>query len=322
MSVEQIPASSSSVNSSTMASKASSKASKRPTKRPHAELEDKGPFHATNGMLIPDLSADNYQIYRFAPPRITNFPDISASRRAEKARLDKAEAAEYVDDGQDDWDEFAGSPEDYKTAGEGRMARCIASVFMQRAKRAYRAGRTWRSFEDEELAIDTQAAARAESDARKRKVLLAEALCGKSRLEVFDQIKERLCTEIFLEHYDETRLIGREDSIMALPPPVVDEIPEREKEKSVAGWSRPVNTGRYQIVDGRHGAKPRLEGHYLPLSRPQFNDDDDETTPATWAKPQVCSNCGTDRPNYLEDPRCPQCKTVEEDVDGSRDGID
>lgn len=233
--------------------------------------------YAANGMLIPPLTADTFQIYSFAPPTIQDFPEITADRRAEKVRLDKQDADAYIDDGADDWDDFSVTLAYDADHSEGTMARAIASVFMNRAKVAYRSRKSWAKFEDEELAVKTQAAARAGPDLAKRQILLDECLCERSRLQVFDRIKVRLCTEIFLEHYNERRLAARRDSLMTAK----EEYPDAEK--LLLGWDR-----FHAKWKGSQSIKP-------------------------WPK-DICSNCGTARPNYLEDPECPQCKTIEEAV--------
>ena len=140
------------------------------------------------------------------------------------------------------------------------MARGIASIFTNRAKKAHISRKiSWNKFEDEEVAIHTP----------------RDVLCNTSRLQVFDQIKERLCNEVFLEHYDSKRLAARQDSVMPPSlPGAKDVIPAQEKE--VVGWDSwtPIYKGTERIKNS-------------------FD--------------KVCSNCGADR---TDDPKCPVCKTA------------
>lgn len=238
----------------------------RPLKRPRLDAsQESEPFYADSGILVPSFTAGTFQIYNWMYPPIKNFPDIIASRRVEKKRLEDAFRAVYFDDGSDDRSEFAMTLADDAHYGAGAMARSIASTCMNRAKKAHSIRKiSWARFEDEELAIKTR----------------EYGLCGKSRLQVFNQIKERLCNEIFLEHYDPRRLAARQDSVMPIILPGAKEvIPDEEKE--VAGWD---------------GSAPILKG----------SEDADHA----WGR--RCSNCGTDRPNRLEDPKCPVCKTLED----------
>ena len=126
-------------------------------------------------MLVPSLSAEKFRIYNWMHPTPKNFPDITASRIDEKKRLDGATF--FSDDGADDWSMFADDLE----LGGSAMARGIASIFTNRAKKAHISRKiSWNKFEDEEVAIHTP----------------RDVLCNTSRLQVFDQIKERLCNEV------------------------------------------------------------------------------------------------------------------------------
>jgi hypothetical protein len=79
----------------------------------------------------------------------------------------------------------------------------IALNFVKRAKRAFRAGRSFASFEQEELAIDSKAGANAIKDPFERAIALKSALDNNTRLYVYEQLKVRLCHEIWLEPYPE-----------------------------------------------------------------------------------------------------------------------
>lgn len=120
--------------------------------------------------------------------------------------MDEKEKAEDHDDGSDDWSSF---PDPSFFVGHGGMFdshnnsiyHSIARVFVNRAKRAFRAGRPWWDFENEELSINPRSEAEAEPDPARRRYLVKTILDPQTRLDVFNAIKVRLCNEIWLEEY-------------------------------------------------------------------------------------------------------------------------
>ncbi|KAF2213234.1 hypothetical protein CERZMDRAFT_96897 [Cercospora zeae-maydis SCOH1-5] len=286
-------------DSPTMSTKAGERPAKR-QKRADNDSRDRKPEHndhtksnrprcARNGMILPSFSPTEFPIYRWDAPAMnfSTFPDISSSRRAEKARKDDLERRTYIDDGADDWYAFEGQIASYTDPGEkdhGQMARSIASTFIIRAKVAHWKSRSWAIFEDEELAVRTQAAARAEPDPVMRQELLDGSLCEVSRLQVFELIKERLCNEIFLEKYDHQRLAeerDRKDSVLypLSHPGQTQVFPQRriaqrqhvpEGEKVVRSFQneREPTIGAFRVSD-RDG---RVSNHHLPVSMPQYRD--------------------------------------------------
>lgn len=246
---------------------------------------------ARNGMILPSFSPENFLIGRWNPPAMdfSSFPNISAGRRAEKARRDDLDRRIHVDDGSDDWYAFEGRVASYTEPwgkDNGQMARAIASNFMNRAKVAHWASRKWADFEDDELTIRTQAAAHAEPDPVKRMELLADSLCEVSRLEVFELIKERLCNEIFLEVYDHKRLASerdREDSVLyaiahpgrtrVFPQAQRQQIPEGEKTVRTFQPQPQSTIGTFSASDKDR----RAANHRLPIFTAQYKDAEEQT---------------------------------------------
>jgi hypothetical protein len=110
----------------------------------------------------------------------------------------------------DDWHDFCGLESDLFS--DLRLKTSIGLNFVSRAKRAYRAGRSWTSFELEELAIDSRAGARALKDPREREIALSSSLSNSLRLYVFHELKIRLCHEIWLHAYPEDDVASMRDS--------------------------------------------------------------------------------------------------------------
>jgi hypothetical protein len=147
-----------------------------------------------------EFSAARFHIYEWQRPIPTDFLNLSDELKAAKALVDAGEGE--VDDAPelDDWHEFCGTdmmllPIPLKMG--------IALNFVKRAKRAFRAGRSFASFEQEELAIDSKAGANAIKDPFERAIALKSALDNNTRLYVYEQLKVRLCHEIWLEPYPE-----------------------------------------------------------------------------------------------------------------------
>jgi hypothetical protein len=148
----------------------------------------------------PALSTARFHIYQWERPIPTDFLNLSDEWKAAKAYVDAEEGKRDDAPELDDWYEFVGTdnmllPIPLKTG--------IALNFVSRAKRAYRAGRSFASFEQEELAIDSKAGANAIKDPFERQLALRDALDNDTRLYVYEQLKVRLCHEIWLEPYPE-----------------------------------------------------------------------------------------------------------------------
>jgi len=158
--------------------------------------------NATTQCILPSFSMEMFTIYPWQVPKPRlpkDFFNLSADKRGWKAGVDVAEGEAYVEDGSDDWQEFAGNPVDYDTSTQ--FYSCIARVFVNRAKRAFRAGRPWNDFASDEYFIDTQSKAMTEQDPSRRKLLLEETLENDVRIEVFEAVAARLCNEIWLQPY-------------------------------------------------------------------------------------------------------------------------
>lgn len=186
----------------------------------------------------PTFAPDKFAIYHWEIPRPRDFLNLSESRKAWKRRTDEQEKATDIDDGSDDWEEYA----------DDRDKHCVGRTFVNRAKRAFWRGKTWEEFEDQERRIDSEART-ASGPATPYQ------LDNAFRLEVFDSLKRRLCEEIWLEPYKDppglVRLpIPRSDSPMASAGGAdakrfvagtggrLLEPSEEEAERGVVSWSR------------------------------------------------------------------------------------
>lgn len=175
---------------------------------------------APDGTAVPSFATEHLAIYHWPAPNPTqsDCSALSQSRRSWKEKQDKADAKldqELFADDADDWSEFAGDPSLYDELERSQREFCIARTFINRAKRAFRAGKAWKSFEAEEEAMDSSQAPQAEKDPGRRKTRLGEDLDNGVRLAVFDGLKERLCNEIWLEKYIPTAAFDCGDSKMA-----------------------------------------------------------------------------------------------------------
>jgi len=148
----------------------------------------------------PEFLAARFHIYEWERPVPTDFLNLPDDWKAAKALVDAAEGARDDAPELDDWHEFCGTdlmllPIPLKTG--------IALNFLTRAKRAFRAGRSFASFELEELSIDSKAGANSIRDPVERAIALRSALDNNTRLYVYEQLKVRLCHEIWLQPYPE-----------------------------------------------------------------------------------------------------------------------
>ncbi|KAF2161127.1 hypothetical protein M409DRAFT_59390 [Zasmidium cellare ATCC 36951] len=137
----------------------------------------------------------------------------------------------YGDDGADDWDDFAGNPNLYPKPGD--LERAVGST-LNRAKSAFRANKSWEQFEADEEALSSMRMAMLEHDPERHKILLRECLNNDLRLKVFNQLKERLCTEIWKREY-----VPTVEAAVPLQPPSA-----RTKKDSKVTFSNEVAEGR------------------------------------------------------------------------------
>lgn len=157
-------------------------------------------------------------IYFWQSPRPVDFLNLSDTRRAWKTQTDAEEAASDVDEGLEEWDAIADTADILKTIDELRGL--IARTCVIRAKRAFRAGKTWKSYAQVEI--------RAESE------------IDDLRLPIFEAISPRLCNEIWLEAYPglQEELEARRDSKL-----VEEEV--RDAGKDLAGTG--CTFGEYEV---------------------------------------------------------------------------
>ncbi|KAM0709219.1 hypothetical protein Q7P35_003256 [Cladosporium inversicolor] len=174
-------------------------------KRPATPEANVQRFMTEDELLQPHKLA----IYHWEP-RPKDFLNLSEEMKAVKARADAA--AGEMDDAPelDDWHEFCGLESDLFP--NLHLKTSIGLNFSSRARRAFRAGRSWASFELEELAIDSRAGARALEDPREREIALSSSLSNSLRLYVFQELKVRLCHEIWLQPYPEDGVAPMRDS--------------------------------------------------------------------------------------------------------------
>jgi hypothetical protein len=156
------------------------------------------------------LQPRRLHIYHWPQPLPKDFLNLSEEMKAAKARADAAEGENDLDPELDDWHEFCGLESDMFPGLPLKTS--IGLNFASRAKRAMRAGRSWASFEREELAIDSRAGARALKDLHERDIALSSSLSNSLRLYVFHQIKLRLVEEIWLQPYPEEDVASMRDS--------------------------------------------------------------------------------------------------------------
>lgn len=167
-------------------------------------------LHAPSGTIIPSFDSQTFAIYFWPCPKPRDFTRLTPAQRKWKDATDRNDPLLFSDSElADDWSNFAGDAYDYPQPGireklsKGNAREyAIASTFVARAKRAFLAGKSWEQFETEEEDIDSQVAAlEKEPDRNKWQTTLDEALSNSLRLAVFDQLKQRLCNEIWLQPY-------------------------------------------------------------------------------------------------------------------------
>lgn len=153
----------------------------------------------TRKFTLPAFSPDTFFTYHWPSPPPLKFPAISDTHRTWKNKRDQFEAETDQDNGADDWLDFAGDPVGYESIE--RFLFCIAGTFLARAKRAFRAGRSWPHFEKTEREIEPNAEVKLIENPAKKALWMGETLDNELRLAIFDVIAHRLCTEIWLQDY-------------------------------------------------------------------------------------------------------------------------
>ncbi|KXT14439.1 hypothetical protein AC579_8372 [Pseudocercospora musae] len=181
------------------------KTAKAPKKaRPNVMASPKQPKQRELRPRTARFSAATLVIYTWPPPNPPrSFLNLSESNRRWKNRKDEEERMTDFDDGADDWEGYDGDANLYD--GPEGLVSAIASTFVKRAKRAFWKGHSWADFEAAELGFDLKEAVEATDDELERRFREFEPLSNDLRLDVFDQIKERLCNEIWLEQYAPSR---------------------------------------------------------------------------------------------------------------------
>jgi hypothetical protein len=184
------------------------KSRKKPTKKAAAEASSRRRRPATPENNIQNVVSEDpllrpakLRIYNWDHPIPTDFLNLPDDVKAAKASVDAMEGHNDLDPELDDWHEACGL--ESSLFPDLPLKSSVGLNFISRAKRAYRAGRTWMSFETEELAIDSRAGARAFKDPHQRAIALSSSLSNSLRLYVFEQLKVRLCHEIWLQPYPE-----------------------------------------------------------------------------------------------------------------------
>lgn len=223
----------------------------------------------------PQLQPAKLAIYIWEYPRPTNFLNLSESRKAWKAAIDAEQGLDDLDPELDDWHEFCGVVSDI--VSELPLKSSIALNFASRAKRAFRAGRSWESFEQEELSINSEAGVKATKDPYERKIALETVLDNELRLYVFEEIKVRLCHEIWLQPYPEPdtssndgeRVVQKKDSVISTAATTPN--PASTDQKGTASFSE--QPAALKLSDGETSkqvrTRPELPGGDRELHQPQ-----------------------------------------------------
>lgn len=148
----------------------------------------------------PAFAANSFMLNGF-PRRLPE--DVGELHAKWENRQDHAATADiietYGDDDADDWNDFAGNPKLYPEPGD--LERAVGSAFVNRGKAAFRANKSWEQFEENEEATNSMRAAMLEHDPDRHKLLLKECLDNDLRLSIFNQLKPKLCAEIWKEKY-------------------------------------------------------------------------------------------------------------------------
>jgi hypothetical protein len=247
-------------------------AERAPTEAPSKRNRPSTPQDNIQRFMTKDqlLQPGKLMIYDWDYPIPKDFLNLSKDLKAAKARVDVFEGENDRDPELDDWHEFCGLEADL-FPGSLPLKSSIGLNFTSRAKRAYRAGRSWTSFELEERAIDSRAGARALIDPVQRDIALSSSLSNTLRLYVFEEIKVRLCHEIWLQPYPEAEVASMRDSAIgtAAPTPAASDktalelaaqrmasLPDRLR-TMVPGTALPIRT------------QPELPGRDRELHQPE-----------------------------------------------------
>ncbi|EGP90352.1 unnamed protein product [Zymoseptoria tritici ST99CH_3D1] len=180
---------------------------------------------------LPSFSAQLLQIYHWPWPARSPSANYRMYKEAVDAQYASGTFVESNDEhialsdkipsdpDADNWDDFSNVIFDnYGSVKE--FHHCVAAIFVSRAKRAFRAGKSFAEFHDEELAIDTDRARALETDPGRCQLHMELNLSNDLRIAILARIQERLCQEIWLQPFD---------------PSAVSEIRQDARWESVAG---------------------------------------------------------------------------------------
>lgn len=233
-----------------------------------------GPDNTTN----PAHAASSFMLAGWPRTPIKTPDEIQAQWAATKggqaATIDVIET--YLEDDADDWEDFAGNPALYPKPRD--LEKAIGSAFVNRAKYAFRMSKSWERFEFEEEAIDSMQAARSEQDSQRQNKLLAECLDNDLRLRVFEELKERLCRDIWHERYEPAAkeeqappaVRVKKDSKVSTVSWAPDE-PEWEEEEKEEEVEEVPELDEYSVV----GWDTRVSGRCAIWHRPDGQAGDD-----------------------------------------------
>lgn len=207
------------------------------------------------------FDADKLAVYFWQSPHPKTFLNLSASQKAWKERVDQEDAMIDFDDGADDWCEISGNPVDYIDHRRNGLAveYRVASTFIKRAKRAFRAGKTWEEFELDERTIDSGSKA-GEPDFWRAEPLIEQPLDNNLRLAVFDMLKPRLCEEIWLRPYQAPAANAEPPAPVVQPP-----ISVADAVATIVAAAPSISTT--QNVTAQQAAKPEGPEHKVEKRR-------------------------------------------------------
>lgn len=234
-------------------------------KRP-ATAEDEIQRFMTEDELLQPHKLEFYHWPQPIPKDFLNLPD---ELKAAKARADAAEGENDLDPELDEWHEFCGLQSDLFSGLQ--LKTIIGLNFGLRAKRAFRGGRSWTSFEREELAIDSRAGARALKDPCEREIALSSSLSNSLRLYVFEQIKHRSVEEIWLQPYPADDVASVRDSAIGTAAPT----PAASDKTALEHAMHRMNSLPDRLRDIHPGAtppvrtQPELPGRDRELHQPE-----------------------------------------------------
>lgn len=204
-------------------------------------------FHRQNRTRLEKLLApDKFAIYHWQHPQPKNFATLSESRKIWKRNIDNEEAAVDFDDGVNDWYEL----------GDEHDVRCIASTWVNRAKRAFRISSSWADFAEDEKNAYNESIARAAFSVPAKAIVMSNAL----RMDVFHVLKKRLHEEIWLEaHKDGPGLVR-----LPIGSPQVDSVMSTSKGRGSSG-RRTIMPTAEEAARGVRGWTVTTDGVHQPF---------------------------------------------------------